>query len=125
MAEARFFERSGRQILLIDIANADLEGVVEVVRQTKALITESGRRDLLTLTDVTGTDVNSAVVKVLKDFVANNGPFVRAGAVVGLDRIRAMEFLAIVKFSGRNLKAFTDIDGAAQWLITQASSSSA
>jgi len=125
MAEAKFFERSGRQILLIDLANADLESVVEVVRQAKTLITGSGRRDVLTVTDVTGTDVNTSVVKVLKEFVAHNGPFVRAGAVVGLDRVRALEFLAIVKFSGRNLKAFTSIEGATEWLLTQSSSPSA
>jgi len=125
MAEAKFVERSGRQILLIDLANADLEVVVEVVREAKALITGSGRRDVLTVTDVTGTDVNTSVVKVLKEFVAHNAPFVRAGAVVGLDRVRAMEFLAIVKFSGRNLKAFTSFEGATEWLLTQSSSPSA
>ena len=54
-----------------------------------------------------------------------NGPFVRAGAVVGLDRVRATEFRAIVKFSGRNLKAFTDLEGTTEWLLTQASSPSA
>jgi len=123
--EAKFFERAGRQILLIDLAHADLEGVVNVVRQAKALIAGSGRRDVLTVTDVTGTDVNAAVVKVLKEFVAHNGPFVHAGAVVGLDRVRALEFFAIVKFSGRNLKAFSSIEGAAEWLLTQSPSPSA
>jgi len=125
MAEAKFFERSGRQILLIDIAHADLEGVVGVVKEAKALISASGRRDVLTVTDVTGTDVNASVVKVLKEFVTHNGPFVRAAAVVGLDRIRAIEFLAIVKFSGRNLKAFVDVEGATEWLLAQSSSPSA
>jgi len=125
MAETKFIERSGRQILLIDIARADLEAVVEVVRQAKALIIAAGRRDILTVTDVTGTHVNASIVKVLKEFVAHNGPYVRAGAVVGLDRIRAIEFLAIVKFSGRNLKAFADVEGAAAWLVTQSSSPAA
>ncbi|HUI09181.1 MAG TPA: hypothetical protein VL221_02575 [Bacteroidota bacterium] len=122
MAEAKFVERSGRQLLLIDIAHADLEGVVEVIRQAKALVNGSGRRDLLTVTDVTGTQVTSAIVKVLKEFVAHNGPYVRAGAVVGLDRLRAVEFVAIVKFSGRNLRAFSDIEAATKWLLAQSGS---
>jgi len=119
MAEAKFIERSGREILLIDVAHAELDGVVEVVRQAKELITGSGRHDVLTVTDVTGTHVTASVVKVLKEFAVHNGAYVRAGAVVGLDRIRAIEFFAIVKFTGRNLRAFTDIEAATRWLLTQ------
>jgi len=53
------------------------------------------------------------------EFVGQNGAFVKAGAVVGLDRTRALEFMAIVKFTGRNLKAFNDLEKAKEWLVAQ------
>ena len=119
MGDAKFIVHSGKKILLIDIAHCELEDVVRVVKEGKVLIATQTAGTILTLTNVDGTQVTSSVRKVLMEFVGQNGAFVKAGAVVGLDRTRALEFMAIVKFTGRNLKAFNDLEKAKEWLVAQ------
>ncbi|HUI66158.1 MAG TPA: hypothetical protein VL126_15045 [Bacteroidota bacterium] len=119
MGDAKFIDHSGKKILLIDIAHCELEDVVRVVKEGKVLIATQTAGTILTLTNVDGTQVTSSVRKVLMEFVGQNGAFVKAGAVVGLDRTRALEFMAIVKFTGRNLKAFNDLEKAKEWLVAQ------
>ena len=119
MGEAKFIDHAGKKILLIDIAHCEPEDVSRVFNEGKALIEGEKAGSVLTLTNVDGTQVTASVRKVVMEFVVQNAAYVKAGAVVGLDRVRATEFMAIVKFSGRNLKAFSELEKAKEWLAAQ------
>lgn len=114
-----FIEHKGKRILRIDLTGCELEETVVVVREGKKLIAAEPIGSLLTLTIVTGARANSASERVMKEFTAHNKPYVRAGAVVGLDRIRQAVFLAVIKFSGRNLGVFRNAEEAKEWLVAQ------
>jgi hypothetical protein len=68
---------------------------------------------------VTGAKYNLEVTKALKEFAIGNKPFVKAGAVVGLDALKKIIYNSIMHVSGRNLLAFDNIEKAKDWLVEQ------
>jgi hypothetical protein len=119
MAGTRIIEEQGKKILHIDMAQCDLEGVKKVIEESTVIMEKQPEQSLLTLTNVAGTHLSSLVTRTLKDFTVHNKPFVRAGAVIGLDSLRRIEFNAVVRFSGRKLHAFDDFEKAKAWLLEQ------
>lgn len=115
----KFIEHKGTRILLIVFARCEMEEIVAVVREGKKLIAAEPANSVLTLTDVTDARTNSAITRVLKEFTVHNKPYVKAGAVVGLDGLKKLIFDAVVAFSGRNLAAHDDIGKAKDWLAGQ------
>jgi len=76
-------------------------------------------RDLLTLVDATGSRCTGPVIERLKELAKHNGPWVLAGAVVGLNPILRL-FLRIITFvTGRKLAVFRTRDEAQAWLVQQ------
>lgn len=116
---ARFIEHKNKRILLIDFSRCELEEIVSIIREAKKLISMEPPASVLTLTNVTGTHNNAAVVRVMKDFTTFNRPYVKAAAVVGIEGLTKIVFDAILKFSGRTLVAHEDVDKAKDWLVEQ------
>lgn len=119
MGGARFIEHEGKRILYIDFAGVEFEDLVGVIRECKKLIAKEPLGSVLTLTNVAGARVNPMTSKVLKEFTTFNKPYVKAGAVIGATGLLKLEFDVVMKFSGRVLARFDDVDKAKAWLITQ------
>ncbi len=115
----RFIEHKAKKILMIDFAGCELDEIVSIVQEGKRLIAAEPPKSVLTLTNVTETRNNSAVARVMKDFTAHNKPYVKAGAVVGLDGLKKVVFEAVMKFSGRNLAVYEHVEEAKDWLVEQ------
>ncbi len=109
----------GKRILLINIANVEMEDLVALTKEAKLLIAKEQLNSVLTLTNVNGISVQFGTIKVLKEFAAFNRPYVKAGAVIGLNSLQKIELNLIMKFSGRNLPSFNSFKEAAEWLVTQ------
>jgi len=114
-----FIEHKNKRILYIDFSNCELEDIVSIIGQSKQFISKESQGTVLTLTNVTDARNNAAVVRVLKEFTTFNRPFVKAGAVVGIDGLKKAVFEAIVKFSGRKLAVHEDVEKAKDWLVEQ------
>jgi hypothetical protein len=119
MERVRFISQSGKQILLIDMSNLPPDEVVTVINSSQAVIARQERGTVLTLTDVTGAQYDRTTTDRLKDYVAHNKPFVRAGAVVGLNELKRIIFNFLNRATGRNLKAFDTLELAKNWLALQ------
>lgn len=119
MGSVKFVEHQGKRILLIDMAHCELDGVVAVIRETKKIISQQPVASVLTLTDVTGTHPNASTTRVLKEFAAHNKPYVRAGAVVGVDKVRKLIYAIVSQFSSRQFGLFETHEEAKNWLVTQ------
>ena len=55
----------------------------------------------------------------MKEFVHANKPHVRAAAVVGIDGLKKIVYEAVMRFSGRNVPVFPDLETAKDWLVAQ------
>lgn len=119
MAGVQIIDYKGIEIVLIDFSGADLEDVIGALESAKRLIRDRPRGSVRTLTDATKARFTPAITRVLKEFVLENGPFVKASAVVGLrDQLKSI-YDAVVKYSGRELPAFADRETALEWLVSK------
>jgi hypothetical protein len=120
MERTRFIEHRGKRILLLDYSGvADPEEALREIAKSKAFIATQPPNSLLTLTHVRDARYNREIVTAMKGLAAHNKPFVRAGAVVGLAPLHRIVYQAVMKFSGRNLPAFDDMEEARDWLVEQ------
>jgi hypothetical protein len=109
----------GRPILFLDFSGCKVEDFPPIIEEAEKLIRVEPPDSVLTLTDVTGARYNLQVTESLKQFTKGNKPFVKAGAVVGLDALKTIVYNGVMHFSGRNLLAFDDIQKAKDWLIEE------
>ncbi|MBI2213943.1 MAG: hypothetical protein HYU52_09880 [Acidobacteria bacterium] len=119
MSATSFITHKGSKILYIDLARKTPEQLLAAIREAKAVIGQQEPFSLLTLTDVEGSSYNRVVADELKAYVAHNKPFVRAGAVVGLNDLKRVIFNFLNRVTGRTLKGFDRVEAAKDWLASQ------
>lgn len=119
MERVRFIEHQNRRLLLLDFSECSAEEVLRLILVAEKIIRAQPPRSLLTLTDVTGTKYNMDVTQAMKEFTHANKPHVRAAAVIGIDGLKKIVYEAVMRFSGRNVPVFPDIETAKDWLVSQ------
>ena len=120
MAQPRFIEHKGKKIYHIDLTNADLGQIQQIIKEAKPIISQQAPGSLLTLTDVTNIVMGGENSKAIKEFAAHNKPYVKAGAVLGISGLRQVTFNAVLVFTGRsNLHLFDDAQKAKDWLVAK------
>lgn len=112
----KFITHDGKEILAIDLSHASLAEVLAVVEYGRGIIAARPRNSLRTLTNVKGIRYRREMSEVLRDFALHNKPYVRAGAVVGLDGLKTIMFNFINRVTGRALRAIEDERAALEWL---------
>jgi hypothetical protein len=115
----KYIYHNGRQILFLDFSGCTVEDFHVSIQEAEKLIRAEPPNSVLTLTDVTSAKYNLEVTKALKEFAIGNKPFVKAGAVVGLDALKKIIYNSIMHVSGRNLLAFDTIAQAKDWLVEE------
>jgi hypothetical protein len=114
--KVRFIEHKGKQIILIDMANCVENDVLAIIEAAKKIIRAQPEKSVLTITDVTHTRYNAAVVMAMQQYTRENKRFVKAAAVIGVNAIKKIIFNKILEFSERDMKAFEDANKAKDWL---------
>jgi hypothetical protein len=112
----RFIEHKASRILYIDFSYATPEDFLATVEVAERTIAAEPANSVLTLTNAEKAMHDRRVTERLKTYVAHNKPYVKAGAVVGLNELRKIVFNFLNKAAGRSLKAFDDINEAKNWL---------
>jgi hypothetical protein len=119
MKRVKCIYHNGRQILFLDFSGCNVEDFHISIKEAEKLIRAEPPNSVLTLTDVTGAKYNLEVTKAIKEFAIANKPFVKAGAVIGLDALKKIIYNSIMHVSGRKLLAFDDIEKAKNWLVEE------
>jgi len=121
MDRTRFIEHRGRQILLLDFTEIwDLQVALQEIEKARELIAQQKPDgSLLTLTDARGAHFTSEVVEALKSLTAHNKPYVKAAAAITGSGLHKVALMAVTRFSGRQVEAFTDPELAKDWLVDQ------
>lgn len=120
MPSVQFIDYKGKRICHIDLIGADLSAVNNIIAQAKPMIAKQPPASVLTLTDATGLHISPEISTALKEFAAHNKPYVKAGAVVGIEGIRRVAFNALLVFTGRrNLHLCEGLQKAKDWLAEQ------
>ena len=112
----KFITHQGKEILALDLSHASLPEVLAAVEYARGVIAARPRNSIRTLTNVEGIRYRREMSDVLRDFALHNKPYVRAGAVVGLDGLKTIMFNFINRVTGRALRAIDDERAALEWL---------
>ena len=107
------------EILVIDWSGATADEILASIEVAKKIIASQPLNSVLTLTNVDNARVDRKVTQTLKDYVAHNKPYVRAGAVVGLNDLKSIIFNFVNRATGRSLRAVGSMDEGRAWLAAQ------
>lgn len=108
-------------MLLVDLSGlAESGAVLAEIRTARDLAARQPPASLLALTLVKGAAHSPVLLDALWELAGRNKPFVRAGAVVGMDGVHAMLYRTVVRFSRRNIETFDEAEPAHDWLAAQA-----
>ncbi len=111
---------AGVKIYYLDFSNiSDHSETVAKIEECKAYIRSQPKNSLLTLTNVTGMRFNGDVKDAFTTFVDGNKPYVKAGAVIGLGGLIQILYNAMLKVTGRKLKACSDKQDAINFLLSK------
>ncbi len=120
MGRVNFIDHGGVQILDIDFSHtSSTEEVVPIVEEAKRVICTAAPASLLIRTNISDMPLDGATVKVMREYLAHNKPYVRASAVIGVGGLYGMYKTFVNTLSmlaQRDLKAFLDPTEALDWL---------
>jgi hypothetical protein len=113
------FEYEGKKFIYYDLSNfKNNRQFREFITYAKEVIQRYSRdNSLFSITNVEGVRYDSETKTITAEWMDFNRPYIRQGAVVGLDGIKRIMVNSILKMSGRsNMKFFHTRDEAVQWL---------
>jgi Icc-related predicted phosphoesterase len=116
MGKVNFIEYKGKKILHIDMSNCLENDAIAIIEESQKIIRTQAPKSVLTLTDVTHTRYNAAVVAAFQEYAKNNKPHVKAAAIIGINAIKKIIFNKIMEFSEREIIAFDNPEKAKEWL---------
>ncbi len=120
MARTTFIDHKGVQIAFLDFAHVESTDVaLAAIEEAGQLVQAQPFRSVRTLTHVTGSRFNGEVLEAIKRLAVNNRPYVIAGAVVGLSGLQKVVYTTVMRFSKRNIPAFSDLEAAKDFLIAR------
>lgn len=120
MERAQLISHRGREIAHLDFSHVGTtEEGIAAIEQARRLIQSRPEHSVLTLTDVTGAHFDAEILREMREMVEQNRRFVVAGAVVGIKGLQRVAYTALMRITGRNIKAFDDVEKAKDWLLSE------
>jgi hypothetical protein len=120
MDRMQFIEHRGTRILFSNLSGIrSSEELQRAIRQGSELVQSEPLRSVLVLVDVTNVEYNIESFAIVQQSVAENRPYVRARAIVGLPRAAAIPFSIVAKLSDGPMASFNDLEEAKDWLVSQ------
>lgn len=121
MPHIELLTHRGHRVLHADLRglrdDSDLRLAADAV---SAAIRQEPPESALVLVDVTGFRYGLRAIRLLSEQAAENAPFVRARAIVGLPRVAWTVLHEVSLFTKRPAEAFESREEALDWLVGQA-----
>jgi hypothetical protein len=115
------FECEGKKFIYYDLSHfKNNVQFREFIAYAKEVIQKYPKDDsLFSVTNIEGVVYDSETKTIVAEWMDFNRPYIRQGAVIGLDGIKRIMVNSILKMSGRNnMKFFRTRDDAVKWLAT-------
>lgn len=109
----------GKTISIVDLSNSKAQQALDVLKAAQKKITTMPPKSALILTDETNGEATKEVVYAVIEFAKNNTPYVKASAVVGAEKLKAVMLTNVAVQVGRDIKSFETRTQAMDWLVNQ------
>jgi len=117
MARAQQINHKGKTIFHMDFTNlVNVNDIKGVIADGAKFIRNQPQGSVLTLTDLNGMHFSNEIKDLFSDFIKGNKPYVKAGAVVGLNGLQQILYNGLMKITGRDIKSFSSVQTAKDWL---------
>jgi hypothetical protein len=116
------FEHGGKRFIYYDLSyirsNAEF---IEFIELAENVISEFPKeRAFFSVTNIEGVTYDSETKKIIAQWMDFNRPYIKYGAVIGLDGIKKIMVNSILKICGRsNMKFFHSREAAIDWITSQ------
>jgi hypothetical protein len=116
------FELKGKRFIYYDMShlrnNLEFKAFIEFAKRSVQGFPQDA--SLFSITNIEGVLYDSETKNIVAEWMDFNKPFVKQGAVIGLDGIKKIMVNAILKMSGRsNMAFFHSKQEAVEWLSAQ------
>ncbi|HEY4218563.1 MAG TPA: hypothetical protein VGM67_15590 [Gemmatimonadaceae bacterium] len=119
MARTRIQQEIGVALCTCDFSHLVTdEAALDAIEEARSLMGSATPKSLLVLTDITGSRLTLPVIAALRDLVAQNEPFVRKSAVIGMSVVHRVALNQIMRLTGREIHEFPSREFAMDWLRT-------
>jgi hypothetical protein len=115
------FEYEGKKFIYYDLSHYKNNSQFrEFVEYAKGVIEQYPEdNSLFSITNIEGVMYDTETKTIIAEWMDFNRPYIRQGAVIGLDGIKRIMVNSILKMSGRNnMKFFRGRDEAVKWLAS-------
>jgi len=119
MDRVRRMEHLGRTIILLDVSGCSATEAAPQLVLGRKMIATCAPKTALTLTDVTGARFDDAATREAQTNANENGPYVRAAALVGVTGLKQIVYNVVTRMTGRDYKVFATREQALAWLVAQ------
>ena len=122
--KSRWITHEGKRIFYsdcTDIKLADLDQLKAELDEMVAVLAQEPGASVLVITDVRRSVGSPAAVELLKTRESAAAKYILRNAVIGITGIKKILFDAVIRASGQNARAFSDleIDQAKHWLVEE------
>jgi len=121
MERVEEFTRDEKNFVYIDFSGLTLDSdYLEVVRIAEQTIAKHPLNSVYTITNIANLRFDSHTKEFATQLTRNNKPYVKHGVIIGLDGIKKMMALAVMKTTGRSNFSFAfSKEGAIELLLQQ------
>ena len=117
----KWITHKGKRIIFLDYTHLNPDHKKEffkVLDEARNFILSAGN-NLLILVDVNNSFTDSEIMQKIKEDAKIEKPQIKREAVVGITGIKAILLKAINMFSGQDIKPFSTIEEAKDWLTKE------
>jgi len=102
------FTRDGKNFIYIDLSDLRTnEDFLEMTKEVEPVVAKYPPLSLYTITNVENVRFDSASKEFVARYMVHNKPYVKYGALIGIDGIKKIMTNMVLALSGRNNLEFT------------------
>ncbi|MDD5131284.1 MAG: hypothetical protein PHH44_01335 [bacterium] len=114
-----FIRHKQKEILQLDFSECSYEELVAQITKARDIIIQQPPNSLRVITNLTNLRINKDSVKVLKEYIHLNKPFILASAVFGISSQTKVLFDTVTALAHRDIHLFDSEETAKDWLTEQ------
>ena len=121
MSRIEEFVQDGKNFIYLDLSGfMTNDEFVKLIEESKPVIEKYAERQLYTITNIESVKFDTKTKKIVAEWMEHNKPYVKYGAVIGMDSIKKIMVNAIFALSGRkNMTSASTKEDAVAWLLRQ------
>jgi len=120
MNRTQIINYRGKKVFFHDYSSLQsVDEIALVMKEVRAYIHIQPLMSVYSLASIEGMHFNSTIKDMFNELLKSNKAYVKASAIVGVTGLKQIVFNGIMRISGRDVKAFSSLELAKDWLAQQ------